>query len=171
MKVRRIVWFGVSGVALASWFAAASTSGVHVPVAPLAPPRPTAVDRSMSSLQSEIGKLHDRLGPTAAPARSRDLFRFSMRVPTRAVAGPSPAPRVDTPVVAAPPVFTLIGIAEDTSADGVVVRTAIVTGASDLFLVKPGESIQGRYRVDQVSSDAAQLVDSTTGAPMVLTLH
>ena len=126
----------------------------------------------MSSLNADIGRLHDRLGPTATPTRSRDLFRFSPRVVTRtATVEPGPSALPDAPAAVPSPAFTLIGIAEDSSADGTIVRTAVVTGASDLFLVKPGESIQGRYRVDQVSSDAVQLVDTTTGAPLVLALH
>jgi hypothetical protein len=170
MNVRRIAWFGVSGVALASWFAAASTSGVRAPIAPV-PPRPTAVDRSMASLQSEIGRLHDRLGPSAAPTRSRDLFRFSSRTPARTAAQPAPSAADVAQPAPAPPVFTLIGIAEDTAADGSAVRTAIVTGGPELFLVKPGDSIQGRYRVDGVSSDAVQLVDTATSMSIVLPLH
>jgi hypothetical protein len=173
MTVRRIVWFGVSGVALASWFAAASTSGVRPTPAP-PPPSPAAVDRSMSTLQSEIGKLHERIAPAATPTRSRDLFHFSTRVPTRAAAPGSATPPAETaPASPATPsaAFMLIGIAEDSAPDGAPSRTAILKGVFDLFLVKPGDSILGRYRVEQVSSDAVQLVDTTTNLPMVLTLH
>jgi hypothetical protein len=172
MTVRRIVWFGVSGVALASWFAAASTSGVR-PVAAPPPPPPTAVDRSMSTLQSEIGKLHDRIAAPATPTRSRDLFHFSTRVPARTSPPGSAAPPAEgARASAAPPAaFILIGIAEDAAPDGAPVRTAILKGVFDLFLVKPGDSILARYLVEQVSSDAVQLVDTTTNLPMVLTLH
>jgi hypothetical protein len=173
MTVRRIVWFGVSGVALASWFAAASTSGVRQAAAP-PPPSPTAVDRSMSTLQSEIGKLHDRIAPSAAPTRSRDLFHFSTRVPARTAPPGSATPPVEAPGASPAPqpaAFMLIGIAEDPAADGAPARTAILKGVFDLFLVKPGDSVLGRYRVEQVSSDAVQLVDTTTNLPLVLTLH
>src|SRR5574338_485629 len=97
MNARRIVWFGVSTLAIASWFASASTSGVRPPVVPIPPSRPSAVDLSMASLQSEIGRLHERLGPTAAPTRSRDLFRFQARTHKR----PSPAAPRPVPIASA----------------------------------------------------------------------
>lgn len=175
MNVRRIVWFGVSALAIASWFASASTSGVRPPVVPLAPPRTSALDLSMVSLQSEVGRLHERLGPTATPTRSRDLFHFRARAPRRVPSGvvrstPESAPVADVPVAPPPPVLTLIGVAEDAGADGVV-RTAIVSGLGDVFLVKPGESIRDRFRVGQVSADAVQLIDLATDAASTLTLH
>ena len=79
---------------------------------------------------------------------------------------------VDAPTpVALRPSLTLIGIAEDASADGVV-RTAIVSGLADLFLVKAGETIDGgRYRIDLVSADAVQLTDTLTASPTTLALR
>lgn len=175
MNVRRIAWLGVSSVALASWFASASTTDVHAPVVPLPPSRPLAMERSMAALQSDVDRLHDRLGPTAAPTRSRDLFHFSTPVPKSPAAAPRPSPPtvvVDAPPPAPPrPVFRLIGVAEDTTADGTLVRTAIVAGASDLFLVKVGETMADRFRVEQVSSDAVELIDTTTSAPTTLALR
>jgi len=171
MQVRRIVWFCVSGVALASWFAAASTSGTRSPALAIPAVRQTPLDASMSSLQTEIERLHDRLRPTAAPTRSRDLFRFSPRIPVRSSAPAADvAESVAQPVIP-PPTFTLVGIAEDTMPDGTPVCTAIVSGVSDLFLVKIGDSIQSRYRVEQVSSDAVHLIDTATGTSTVLALR
>jgi hypothetical protein len=173
MNVRRVAWFGVSALAIATWFAAASTSGVRAPVVPVQPVRATALDRSSAVLQSEVARLHARIGPTASPARSRDLFRFNVRAPQRPA--PSSRPAVAavesaTPVVALRPALKLIGIAEDTSESGVV-RTAIVSGPGELFLVKAGELISGRYRVDQVSADAVLLTDTTTSDSTTLALR
>lgn len=175
MNVRRIVWFGVSTLAIASWFASASTSSVRPPVIPPAPPRVSALDLSVASLQSEVGRLHERLAPTSTPTRSRDLFRFGGRAPKRAVAPGRVVDAQVTPaaeVPAAPPVppLALIGIAEDAAADGVV-RTAIVSGLGDVFLVKPGDSIRDRFRVGAVSADAVQIIDLTTDTASALTLH
>lgn len=176
MNVRRIVWFGVSTLAIASWFASASTTGVRPPVIPPAPPRISALDLSVASLQSEVGRLHERLGPTAAPTRSRDLFRFGGRAPKRVTgpgrvrAVPQAVPEAAVPVVPPAPPLSLIGIAEDAVADGVV-RTAIVSGLGDVFLVKTGESIRDRYRIGSVSADAVQIIDLATDSASTLTLH
>lgn len=172
MHARRVVWFGVSALAVASWFASASTSGVRPPVAPLAPPQPAPIDRSVAVLQGEVARLHDRIAPTATPTRSRDLFRFSARPPKRPLRVAPPAPTVDEAptAAAATPLLKLIGIAEDAQPDGVV-RTAIVSGLGDLFLVKAGDMVGGRYRVEQVSADAVRLVDLSSSASTILALH
>src|SRR4051812_9984721 len=135
MNVRRVVWFGVSALAIATWFASASTSGVRAPVVQLPPVRPTALDRSSAVLRSEMSRLHERIGPTSSPSRSRDLFRFNVRAqqhpaPSRPVVAVEAAPAAKLP-----PALKLIGIAEDVSESGTV-RTAIVSGPGDLFLVK-----------------------------------
>ena len=173
MNVRRVVWLGVSVLAVASWLASASTSGVRPRVVSPAPRVPDALDRSSAALQSEITHLHDRIGPSAAPSKSRDLFHFNVRTirrPAAAVPG-VPDGAVSPPVMASPrPVLKLIGIAEDVSEDGSV-RTAIVSGLGDLFLVKTGETIAGQYHVDQVSADAVQITDTTTSVPTTLVLR
>lgn len=174
MNVRRIVWIGVSTLAIASWFASASTSGVRPPAVPLPPVRPSALDLSVTALQSEVGRLHERLGPTAAPTRSRDLFRFQARAPKRRpVVTPGATDPQSLPVVApaAPrPALALIGVAEDLTPDGVV-RTAIVSGLGDVFLVKTGDLIQERYRIGQVSGDAVLVIDSETDTSTTLALR
>ena len=171
MNVRRVVWFGVSALAIATWFAAASTSGVRAPVITVSPARPTALDRSSAILQSEISRLHERIGPTVTPSRSRDLFRFNVRAVERQAPSPHPSVEaVEAPVAPPRPTFKLIGIAEDASEAGTM-RTAILSGLGDVFLVKSGESFAGQYRVDQVSADAVQLTDTTTAASTTLVLR
>jgi hypothetical protein len=171
MNIRRIALYGVSGVAIASWLAAASTSGVRSPILPEPPARTSGLDRSAADLRTEIARLHDRLAPTAVPSRSRDLFRYSSRPPRHASVAREVAAASPVDVAAAPaPIFTLIGIAEDAVADGVV-RTAIVSGPSDVYLVKPGDTLAGHFRVEQVAADAVQLIDTTTSAPTTLVLR
>jgi len=173
MNVRRVVWLGVSVLAVASWLASASTSGVRSRVVPPAPHMPDRLDRSSAALQSEMTRLHDRIGPTAAPMKSRDLFHFNVRTIRRPekAATVSPEAAVSAPMLAAPrPVLKLIGIAEDDSENGSV-HTAIVSGLGDLFLVKTGETIAGQYHVDQVSADAVQITDTSTSAATTLVLH
>lgn len=176
MHPRRIAWFGLWSIAIASWFSAASTPDVRTPNA--APERTTAsrdLDRSAAVMQAEVSRLHDRLAPSTVPTRSRDLFHFAAKPVARPAAKPMDAPspadvaRVDAPV-APKPSLQLIGVAEDETPDGAV-RTAIVSGLGDLFLVKMGDTISGRYRVEQVSADAVQLTDSTTSTTTTLTLR
>jgi hypothetical protein len=172
MNVRCVIGYGVSALAIASWFASASTSGVRPPVVPLPALKPTPLDRASAELQSEIARLHERLAPTATPAHARDLFRFSGRAPGRVAALTSrePAATIETPPVAPRPSLKLIGIAEDASDEGTI-RTAIVSGLGDVFLVKAGEIIAGRYRVEQVSADAALVTDITTASQTTLALR
>jgi len=177
MHLRRSVWFSLSAVACASWFSAASTVDVRPPVAPIAPYKPSAVDHSVAGLQAEVSRLHERLAPSAVPARSRDLFRFSARVPERPQPArpsltPAPAPVAPDAPVSLPvrPLMKLIGIAEEGQDDGTV-RTAVVSGFGDVFLVKAGETLHGQYRVDLVSADAVQLTDTATNLATTLALR
>ncbi|MGC4084204.1 MAG: hypothetical protein QM736_19365 [Vicinamibacterales bacterium] len=108
------------------------------------------------------------------PTRSRDLFRFQTRPRPRSTPS-SQDGRVapdTTAAVAIPqaPPLALIGVAEDTTADGVV-RTAIVSGFNDVFLVKSGETIRDRYRIGPVSADAVQVIDLTTDVSISLALR
>lgn len=177
MQLRRIAWFGLWSIALASWFSAASTPDVRTPAA--TPERTTSsrdLDRSAALMQAEVARLHDRLAPSTVPTRSRDLFHFNAkpvaRLPVRVVDAVQTADvvsHVDVPVIPKP-LLQLIGVAEDTTPDGAV-RTAIVSGLGDVFLVKAGDTISGRYRVEVVSADAVQLTDSTTSTTTTLTLR
>lgn len=176
MQARRIVWFSVSSLALASWLASATTTSVRPPVVPLPPPKSAPIDRSVALLQSEVSRLHERLAPTIVPSGSRDLFRFSARPAERrrVVASPRPAPSAvaaDAAPAAPPrPALALIGVAEDTDAD-TLVRTAILSGPGDVYLVKPGDTLRGQFRVEQVSADAVQLTDTASNQRFTLTLR
>jgi hypothetical protein len=64
----------------------------------------------------------------------------------------------------------LSGFAEDTAADGGVVRTAIISSPTQLYLVKEGETVAARYRVTKISPDAVELADVNGGASLRLTL-
>jgi hypothetical protein len=172
MNVRRVVWFGLAVLAVATWLASASTSGVRSSIAPPTQREPDPLDRSSAALQSEMTRLHDRVGPTATPTKSRDLFHFNVRAMRRPVAAAPQRTDGALPVEAAAPrpVLKLIGIAEDESENGSI-RTAIVSGLGDLFLVKTGETIAGQYHVDQISADAVQITDTRTSALTTLVLR
>jgi hypothetical protein len=69
-----------------------------------------------------------------------------------------------------PAPLKLSGIAEDEMPDGVV-RTAIISGLGQLFLVKEGDSFADRYRVLRVSSDVVELTDLVDGNVLRLALR
>ena len=78
---------------------------------------------------------------------------------------------VTEPLLPAEPAIELVGVAEDLL-EGKTVRTGIIaTLSGETFLVKEGESIVGRYRVNSVSADAVVLSDLLTGAERRLTLR
>lgn len=173
MSIRRVISFSVSTLALASWFSAASTPDVPPPEPRVAPRVPSALDHSSALLQSEIDRLHDRLAPTAAPMHSRDLFRFSAPKPRRLPPAASPVAVVlepPAPVQETPPALMLIGVAEDVAGDGVV-RTAILSGLGDVFLVRAGDVVSGRFRVELVAADAVQITNLTTSGVTTLALR
>jgi hypothetical protein len=127
-----------------------------------------------AALAAEVARLHERLHPTATPLQNRDLFRFgSRKVPSSrpSVTAPPVAVRepAATPVVPSRP-FKLIGLAEDAGADGPV-RTAIISGSGDLFLVKEGDEVTLRYRVARISSEVVELTDVNDGSILRLALQ
>jgi hypothetical protein len=174
MSVKRTVIFGVVGGAIAVWLAAAATSTPRT-VAPIAPPKATAVDRSGAELAAEIARLHERLRPGDTPLQSRNLFRYS----SPALARRSEAAAPSAPIVREQPAaavaatispLKLVGIAEDTG-DAGTTRTAIISGFGELFLVKEGDAVTLRYRVSRVAPDAVELVDVGDNTPLRLVLR
>ncbi|HWF86296.1 MAG TPA: hypothetical protein VG222_15660 [Vicinamibacterales bacterium] len=173
MNLKRTATFGVVGGAFAAWLAAAATSGVRDAPTP-ASVRPTQIDSRSAELATEVARLHERLRPTTAPRQpARDLFRFSTPKPkpapvkashaalTEAAAAPAPLP---------PPPFKLSGIAEDAGLEGPI-RTAVISGPGQLFLVKEGEMVTPRYRVVRISADVVELLDVGTSLSLRLAMR
>ena len=172
MDLTRTVILGVVGGALAAWLAAAATSGTHQIVS-VPPMKPAAIDASGAQLAAEIARLHDHLHPTVAPQEpARNLFEFgAARAPQIAAAAPTPVVEPPKPVAPEPPPLTLIGVAEDPgAAGGTPVRTAIISGRGQLFLVKEGEVVASRYRVTSIGADAVDLTEATDGSLLHLVL-
>ena len=152
--------------ALAAWLTAAATSGVR-PARSIST-SPAQIDLRGAALTAEIERLHDRLRPTTAPEHGRNLFQFAR---TRgAAAAPVAALEAPAPVSAAPvgPLFKLIGIAEDGGA-----RTAILSSANQLLMVRDGDDIASgasTYRVTGISADAVELTSTADGTLLRLAL-
>ena len=163
MNFKRTATSLVVGAVLIAWLAGAATSKRAIPP-PIIPP-PQAIDARGVELTKEIARLRDRLRPTTPPAEPRrNLFTFRATTPPAAHDARStpsstieaPAPRISEPAL------KLAGIAEDDGADGPD-RTAIISGEGQLFMVKEGDSVAGRYRVARISSDAVELADVNAG--------
>jgi hypothetical protein len=170
MNVKRIAALGVVGAAMIAWFAAASTT--RRPAIDPVTRKTTVVELRGAELAAEIARLHERLRPGTAPQTpGRNLFEFSRRAPARVAPPPSPLPVVSDPIPTPlpPPAVKLIGIAEDPGADGPL-RTAIISGFGQLFMVKIGERVTERYQVANISSDAAQLTDLGDQSTLTLVL-
>ena len=172
MNLKRTATIGVVGAALAAWLASAATSNRAVP-----PPiviRPPAIDSRGAELADEIARLHERLRPTTTPSQpGRNLFTFrAARAQAPAPVAPPPAPaNVEAPVVRdALPTLKLAGIAEDADDDGPV-RTAIISGDGQLFMVKEGDAVTLRYRVAKISVDVVELTDLTDNSVRRLALR
>jgi len=170
MDVKRAVMIGVAGVAVAVWISAAATSNTRN-LAPVIPTKPNVVDKSGAELAVEVKRLHERLRPSDPPVHSRDLFRYAARpsatVPTPAI---PVAPPSEPPPAAIVAPLKLEGLAEDHGDQGEV-RTAIISGFGDIFMVKEGDSVTARYRVAKISADAVELTDLTDNSPLRLALR
>lgn len=159
---RAALWFGGSTL-LAAWLAAAAAPSLapeSVAQAPSA--RMSEPDRKAVELATEAERLGARLSVVSSPRpMMRNPFLFASRVPKAVSSGPvgtlpSSAPG---PAAAAAPRISLLGVAEDVPGSSPV-RTAIVSLAGELLLVKEGESIgAGRYRLTHVGADAIEIED------------
>ncbi len=171
MNLKRSVLLGLGGAAIALWIAAAASS---VSRPPSTPARVTAraVETSGAELASEIARLHERLRPSATPIQSRNLFRYTTTgaVSVAPTTGVPVAPAALEPALAAlPPSLKLVGIAEEGAADAIL-RTAIIAGFGDLFMVTVGDAVTLRYRVSTVGPDAVELLDAADQTTLRLTL-
>jgi hypothetical protein len=161
MNLRRTTTIVLGGAALGAWLAGAATSNHTIPTTPIE--RPAAIEMRGAELAKEIARLQERLRPTSSPRQpARNLFAFragAPRAPQPAFASaPQPALLEAPPVTPALPSLKLAGIAEDTESDGAI-RTAIISGEGQLYMVKEGEGVTPRYRVTKITADVVELVD------------
>ncbi len=165
----------VVGGALATWLANAATSNHETAPAPVV--RAAPIDVRGAELAEEIARLHDRLRPSAlpqTPVRNAFSFRSAAAKPAPAAPAAAPMPGLFFPVPSAATKpesgLKLSGFAEDPAPDGAIVRTAIISGPTQLYLAKEGETVASRYRVTKISADAVELADINSGASLRLVL-
>ena len=170
MNLKQSATIITTGGALAAWLFGGVTTNHTVAPAPVIERSP--VDVKSRELATELGRLHDRLRPTATPRQpGRNLFRFHARPAVAAPVPPPPAP-VDMPVAAAPVVtpMRLVGVAEDPGPDGPL-RIAFISAAGQLFSVKEGETVVEQYRVTKIAADVVELTDVNDGTIRRLALR
>src|SRR2546425_4840806 len=140
MNLKRTATIAVVGGALAAWLAGAATSNRSMPPPIVTETAP--IDARGAALANEIARLHERLRPSATPHQpGRNLFVFHTAAPRPAgpvAVAPKPALTEAAPLVpvVAQPSLKLAGIAEDPGPDGTTLRTAIISGEGQLFVVK-----------------------------------
>ncbi len=177
MTAKRAAAYSGGVLLLLAWLASAAGLG-RQRVAPAQAPEPVETSGTTliaADVQAQTERLKSRLAAAPAPqvpVRNPFMFASKEAAPRRAAKSaetePPPLPAVLEP---AEPAIDLVGIAEDRTPKGVV-RTAIISALSgELFLVKEGESIVGRYRVKAVGADSVELSDQLTGAVRRLALR
>ena len=163
------------GGVLATWFAVAPNHGAPAPVAAPVERSAAAHETAANELSVLAKKLRERSSGGQLRASTRNPFRFGTGKTTTPnasrVSGSSmslPA-AIAAPVAPPAPSYTLSGIAERNTPEGRK-RTAVISGAGQLYLVGEGEMVGGRYLVVRVDPEAVVLRDQT-GAEVSLVLR
>lgn len=165
----KTLWLTGGGL-VATWFAGelATTPRNTSQTAP--PERPAAIHETMADeLTAQEARLRRQPAVQLKPS-SRNPFRFAAKQ-SEPTTMPPQRSAAAAPVAPAPvqPSLSLSGIAERKTPQGTV-RTAIISGDGQLYLVAEGEMVAGRYRVIAVDSDAVTLRDES-GGEIRLVLH
>lgn len=100
---------------------------------------------------------------------SRNPFVFATRPqPTPPAPAPEPAP---APLPPPPPAVTLSAIAEQSGANGAIVRTAVLSIDGQVFLAKEGEQATPRFTVLRITAEVVELRDALSEMPVRLALR
>jgi hypothetical protein len=175
MTAKRAAAYCGGGLLILAGFSFAGALGRQTPPVtdPSTPVETSGTVNLAAEVQEQTARLKARLAqapPATEPVRNPFMFapRDTGRRQARAAETAVPEPVALPP---AEPAIELVGIAEDRTKDGIV-RTAIVSSLSgDLYLVKEGESIVGRYKVKVVAPDSVELTDLLSGGTRRLTLR
>jgi hypothetical protein len=180
--MRAILAVAVASVLIA-WMAVAAGLSWSVGRTPASQLDSAPVAHAQTALEQEAVHLRDRSVVKPVPASSRNPFRYATPVPVAttpskpssvvsAMVQPlADAARSALTAVAERPALHLVGVAETRTPDGKITRTAIVSGLRQLFLVKEGEAVAGRFKVGRIGAQAIDLVDLIDGSSTTITLR
>jgi hypothetical protein len=176
---RAALYVGVGSVLIA-WLASGASVRRHEDAwrAPALTPVPTAGTEALGDeVRQQTTRLAERLAAAPSPrVSSRNPFAFGERrrlVSAASRGGSAPAPGVTATLAPPPPEprIELIGMAERTTADGVVRTAMLLADGETLLMVSAGETIGGRFRVAAVSPTTVDLADLVRGGTRRLTLR
>src|SRR5262245_23205460 len=144
----KTLWFAGGGL-LATWFAVTPTPPPSARVTANATTRNAEVAKQpFDELTAQGGRLRQHLETMPSKLSTRNPFRFGGKP---VVAPPAAKPIAEAQAAAvAPqpqqPTLRLSGIAEQ-RVDKTTVRTAVIVGDGQLYLVREGDAVAGRYHV------------------------
>jgi hypothetical protein len=154
----KALWFGGGGI-VATWLAVSPNTGVARVSPPSTVQHPSAPD-AFEELSAQSTRLRERRAAATPNESTRNPFRFKSSKP---LTPPEPQrerqipAHVESPLPVAPPPppLTLSGVAQKSGK-----RSAIITGAGQLYIVGEGETVAGRYAVVKVDPEAVVLRDA-----------
>lgn len=172
MDVRWVAYVGSAVIAVASlapvtWFRPATT--------PAADRRSTPTRESTQEpllvIQQHARRLTQYRENAPAPRPpDRNPFQFRVHGSPRPPLNPSVGLGVAAPLPPATPQIRLIGMMERTEA-GSRVRVAVISDERDVYLVKVGDAVGERYRVDALEEESVVLADRETSGTLRLELE
>jgi hypothetical protein len=168
----KALWFGGAGV-LTTWLAVSPNPGPPAAAQQFSVPSTTTKTESTAEgLNAQAERLRERTAAVGLRASTRNPFQFnSTRTRpadngTLRAAGTEPmATASPVPVAPPAPVITLAGMAQTAGK-----RTAIITIAGQLYLVREGDSLAGRYAVVTIDPETV-LIRDTDGTEQRLMLR
>ena len=171
---RAAAYLGCATV-LGAWLASAAGIGEQsgYPSTEPQPVQSTGTETLAEDVQAQAIRLRAHLAAAPTPQRpTRNPFAFAPRPPAeRTPAAREAAAPAPEPIVFPEPLLQLVGVAADQTAEGTV-RTAIITAeGGEMLMVKAGDSIGARYKVESIGADTVELTDRTTGSVRRLALR
>jgi hypothetical protein len=168
----KAIWFGGGGV-IATWLAI--TPNQHAPGgAPTAEAQPAGTISTLNAddVRAQADRLKTRRSAEALRTPTRNPFRFGTPKPSTPKREPEPkAPMpmlVPAPATPLAPMLKLDGIAAKTTSGGLS-RTAVISSEGQIYVVREGDAVAGRYTVVAIDPEAVLLRD-TAGVELRLAL-
>jgi hypothetical protein len=157
----KALWLGGGGL-VATWFAVTPNQGVPAS-APTTLQKPAALEEpSADDLRAQAARLRERTRAVTLSAATRNPFRFNesrVAATPRESAVPPLTVAPIAPPAALPPALTLNGVTGKETPDGLR-RTAVLSGDGQMYFVREGDSVAGRYIVVTIDPEAVVLRDA-----------